>query len=116
MANGELLKRTHATIPCLPGLQLPGPLSPQQDPADRASTGAPLTLTGRFGSASSGDHWGPGAHKFYFYLPRVSVSPSHVEALQSNLALLLCYKLPSLVLKEEINNNKEKKERKFRKK
>ena len=113
MANGDLLKRTYANISCLPGLWLPGPLSPQQDPADRASTGAPLTLTGRFGSASSGDHWGPGAHRFCLCPPRVSVSPSHVEALQANLAVLLCYKLPSLVLKEEINNNKEKKRKKI---
>ena len=57
-ANGDLLKRTYANIPCPPGLRLPGPLSPPQDPADRASSGSPLTLTGRFGSASSGDHWG----------------------------------------------------------
>ena len=80
-------KRMYANMP-LSGLLSPVPFFLQQAIADHASSGDLKIFTGRSGSvpceATAPLPWDPVHTRLYLCPPLVSVSPSPVEALQSN--------------------------------
>ena len=80
-------KRMYANMP-LPGLLSPVPFFLQQVIADHAFSGDPKILIGRSGSvpceATAPLSWDAVHTRLYLCPPLVSVSPSPVEALQSN--------------------------------
>ena len=94
----------------LPRLWLPAPLSPEQDPAGCTSAGDPQHSWAGLAQSLLGITGGPGAHKFFCALQE-SLLPSVMWKF-CNQTLQICYAtLPSLVIKEKINNSKQKKKK-----